>query len=31
MAQFREFYAQNNGINPKTEAGELIQKPELRH
>ena len=27
MAQYREFYQQNNGINPKT--GEVIQKPEL--
>lgn len=27
MAQYREFYQQNNGINPKT--GEEIQKPEL--
>lgn len=27
MAQYREFYQKNNGINPKT--GEEIQKPEL--
>jgi len=27
MAKYKEFYAQNNGINPKT--GEVNQKPDL--